>query len=136
MRLVIADTGPINYLIQIGHIEILPRMFERIALPVAVQSGLCDPLAPPSVQRWVAAAPAWLEIHETAGLPQLLGLDAGETAAIALAEYLRADMLLIDLATDRGLIDFVQAISALENTTFRRPQALLEALLAKHSRRE
>ena len=27
MRLVIADTGPINYLIQIGHIELLPRLF-------------------------------------------------------------------------------------------------------------
>jgi predicted nucleic acid-binding protein len=93
---VIADTGPINYLIQIGHIEILPRMFERIALPVAVQSELCDPLAPPSVQRWIAAAPAWLEIHVTADLPQVLGLDEGETAAIALAEYLDADMPLID----------------------------------------
>lgn len=33
MRLVIADTGPINYLIQIGHIELLPRMFEKVALP-------------------------------------------------------------------------------------------------------
>jgi predicted nucleic acid-binding protein len=42
VRLVIADTGPINYLIQIGHIDILPRMFERVALPSAVHAELAD----------------------------------------------------------------------------------------------
>jgi predicted nucleic acid-binding protein len=32
-RLVIADTGPVNYLIQIGHIDLLPFLFDRIAIP-------------------------------------------------------------------------------------------------------
>lgn len=85
MRLVIADTGPVNYLILIGQIDLLPRMFEQIALPVAVQAELSDPIAPQAVQSWIAAPPAWLEIHDTAGLPQVSGLDDGETAAIALA---------------------------------------------------
>jgi predicted nucleic acid-binding protein len=40
VRLVIAGTGPINYLILIGHIEILPRLFERIAIPRIVQAEL------------------------------------------------------------------------------------------------
>jgi len=96
VRLVIADTGPVNYLIQIGHIELLPRMFEKVALPVAVQVELSDPLAPPPVRRWIATLPAWLEIHDTTGLPEVSGLDEGETAAIALAESLHADLLLID----------------------------------------
>ena len=83
------------------------------------------------------------------------GLDEGETAAIALAEFLHADMLLIDeregfriavrkglratgtlglldIAADRGLVDFAQAITKLEQTTFRRPEALLKTLLRKH----
>jgi predicted nucleic acid-binding protein len=155
--LVIADTGPVNYLIQIGQIELLPRMFEKVAIPLAVQAELSNPLAPLPVQRWIAAPPAWLEIHDTAGLPQVSGLDEGETAAIALAESLHADMLLIDerdgfraalkkglratgtlglldIAAERGLIDFALAIKKLERTTFRRPEALLETLLKKHKR--
>ena len=87
--LIIADTGPVNYLIQIGHIELLPRILQKVALPVAVQVDLSDPLAPPPVRRWIAAPPAWLEIHHTSGLPEVSGLDEGETAAISLAESSR-----------------------------------------------
>jgi predicted nucleic acid-binding protein len=39
---------------------------------------------------------------------------------------------LLDLAAERGLIDFAGAIRALKSTSFRRPEALLEALLNKH----
>jgi len=35
VRLVIADTGPINYLLLIGHIDILPALFEKVTLPSA-----------------------------------------------------------------------------------------------------
>lgn len=38
----------------------------------------------------------------------------------------------LDLAAERGLLDFAQAIQFLEATTFRRPMALLETLLLKH----
>lgn len=144
-----------NYLILIGQIGLLPRMFERVVLPDAVRAELSSALAPVAVRRWIAAAPAWLEIHDTTGLPRVTGLDDGETAAIALAESLRADLLLIDerdgfrvavqrglratgtlglldRAAERGLVDFAAAICALEGTTFRRPTALIEALLLKH----
>jgi hypothetical protein len=63
VRLVIADTGPINYLVLIGHIDLLPRMFDRIAVPRAVQAELSNPLAPFEVRRWMDNWPAWLEIH-------------------------------------------------------------------------
>lgn len=33
MQLVIADAGPVNYLILIGHIEVLPRPFEKSFIP-------------------------------------------------------------------------------------------------------
>jgi predicted nucleic acid-binding protein len=65
VRLVIADTGPVNYLILIGHIDLLPRMFERVVLPAVVQTELSDSLAPPAVQRWITDFPAWLEIAQT-----------------------------------------------------------------------
>ena len=40
MKLVIADTGPINYLLLIGHIEILPELFEKVILPSSVKDEI------------------------------------------------------------------------------------------------
>lgn len=100
MRLVIADTGPINYLVLIGNIDLLPALFERVILPSAVESELADPDAPLSVRNWIADPPAWLEIHE-APIRQfdgasVEGIDEGKTAAIALAISLDADLVLMD----------------------------------------
>jgi len=38
----------------------------------------------------------------------------------------------LDLAAERGLVDFRAAIGKLELTSFRRPETVLRALLAKH----
>jgi hypothetical protein len=54
VRLIIADTGPINYLVLIGHIDLLPTLFERVILPSAVQAELTDADAPPLVRSWIA----------------------------------------------------------------------------------
>lgn len=56
MRLVIADTGPVNYLVLIGQIDVLPELFERIILPVGVKDELADPDAPETVRNWIAHA--------------------------------------------------------------------------------
>lgn len=159
MRLVIADPGPLNYLILIGHIDLLPVLFEKVVLPTTVQSELASGKAPPFVRNWVADLPAWVEVRE-APLSQaedasLKGIDAGEKAAIQLAVSLNADLLLmddrkgvnapqrkglrvtgtlgiLDLAAQRGLAKFAQAVEQLRQTNFRVPQALLDALLEKH----
>jgi predicted nucleic acid-binding protein len=39
---------------------------------------------------------------------------------------------LLDLAAERSLVDFASAVRKLEGTSFRRPEALLQALLDKH----
>lgn len=62
MRLVIADTGPVNYLILIGHIDLLPRFFLKVVLPTAVQHELMDIKSPAEVRNWIARPPEWLEI--------------------------------------------------------------------------
>ena len=161
MRLVIADTGPINYLVLIGNIDLLPVLFEKVILPSAVEAELSDPDAPPSVRNWIADPPAWLDVYETprrqSDQASVEGLDEGETAAIALAISLDADLLLmddrkgvivargkglrvtgtlgvLDLAAERGLIDFAQAVNRLRRTTFRIPEALLDSLMKKHAR--
>jgi predicted nucleic acid-binding protein len=90
MRLVVADTGPINYLIPIDAIGVLPKLFERIFVPVAVHAELIDAEAPEAVRAWIGQAPAWLEVRPNpefnSGSVDERSLDEGERAAIALAE--------------------------------------------------
>ena len=62
MRLVIADTSPINYLLLIGHIDILPALFDKVILPAAVRDELKHPKAPLVVRNWVAAPPPWVDV--------------------------------------------------------------------------
>jgi hypothetical protein len=61
VRLVIADTSPINYLLLIGHIDILPALFEKVILPAAVWEELKHPKAPAAVRNWVGNPPLWVE---------------------------------------------------------------------------
>lgn len=163
MRLVIADAGPLNYLILIGQIDLLPVLFEKVVLPTTVQTELASGKAPPFVRNWIANLPAWVAVRE-APLSQaedasLQGIDAGEKAAIQLAVSLNADLLLmddrkgvnaaqrkglrvtgtlgiLDLAAQRGLADFAQAVEQLRQTNFRVPLHLLDALLEKHKAKE
>jgi predicted nucleic acid-binding protein len=62
MRLVVADTSPVSYLLILDHIDILPRLFGRVFVPEAVHKELCHPSAPPRVREWAAGVPDWLEV--------------------------------------------------------------------------
>jgi predicted nucleic acid-binding protein len=42
MRLVVADTGPLNYLVLIDAIELLPKLFETVFTPESVTGELLD----------------------------------------------------------------------------------------------
>jgi predicted nucleic acid-binding protein len=91
VQLVIADTGPVNYLLLIGHIDILPALFDKVILPSVVKNELANPEAPIPVQNWIANAPAWVEVRSSTGSfhdESLSRLDAGEEAAIGLAREL------------------------------------------------
>lgn len=98
MQLVIADTGPINYPILIGHIDILPGLFEKATLPAAVRDELQHRKAPPAVQRWIADPPSWAEVHKTAHIHDVSmdNLDAGEEGALAIGVELHTDLILMD----------------------------------------
>jgi predicted nucleic acid-binding protein len=50
MLLVVADTSPIRYLVEIGHIGLLPQLFERIFIPSLVYDELRHPSAPAAVR--------------------------------------------------------------------------------------
>ena len=61
--IVISDTSPINYLVLIGHVHILPQLFERIIVPPAVFTEINSPQAPTEVRNWLATTPDWLEVR-------------------------------------------------------------------------
>lgn len=87
MLLVIADTSPIRYLVQIDQIELLIRLFEKILIPTVVAEELRHSSAPLAVQAWMKQPPEWLEVLPVTDIddPALNTLDPGERSAIALA---------------------------------------------------
>jgi predicted nucleic acid-binding protein len=155
MMIVIADTSPINYLVLIDEIEILPRLYHRIVIPEGVLIELMDEGAPPRVREWTTRFPDWLEIRIAPSRdPSLVDLDAGEASAIALAELEAEVLLLIDEsagrreASRRGipntgtlgvlraaaiahLVDLPSALDRLLATNFRISKALVADLLAE-----
>ncbi len=96
--IVVADTSPLNYLIQIESEHLLPQLYQRVLVPLAVIRELRNRDAPQIVRRWASRVPSWLEVLETANAPypDLAYLDPGEREAIQLAQERSADLLLID----------------------------------------
>jgi len=163
MPLVVADTGPLRYLVQIGHIDLLPRLFQRVFIAPVIREELTRPATPEAVRAWMISMPDWIEVREiTSGEDASLGaLDDGERAAIALGLSIKADLLLMDdrravtVARDRGfevigtlgildrdraardgMIDLGNALDRLRTTNFRRREELFVALLKQHERRQ
>jgi predicted nucleic acid-binding protein len=158
MPVVVADTGPVNYLVQIDAIDVLVKLFDKIIVPAAVHDELTHIRAPTAVRAWAGSSPAWLEIRPNPDSALDIGaprpLEDGERAVIALAQELHADLILmddrdavafarlhgfavtgtlgiLDLAARRGLIDLVEAFTRLKATTFHYRQGLLDALLTR-----
>lgn len=107
-RVVVADTGPLHYLVLIGQIDLLPRLFAAVTVPTIVRDELLHPNTPQSVRDWAADPPPWLAVamppaHDERALQRL---DAGESAAIALALALPADLILMD---DRAAVAVARA---------------------------
>lgn len=64
---VIADSGPLIALARIGQLDLLPKLYERIIIPVGVweEVTVTDPEAPGAA---VVRAVTWLEV-QTAPAP-------------------------------------------------------------------
>ncbi|MFN0165887.1 MAG: DUF3368 domain-containing protein [Bryobacteraceae bacterium] len=152
---VVADTSPINYLIQISCIHILPALYQKVIVPRAVIDELGHRNAPEAVASWASQPPSWISVSDLqtpVDDNELRKLDSGEIAAISLAvrEY-PAVLLLMDDAKARSvakrlgvatvgtlgilrdaaglrLISLHDAVTRLRATSFRAPQELLNQL--------
>lgn len=96
---VVADTGPLHYLVLIGQIDVLPRLFPDIVIPDEVRGELDRPATPAVVRTWISSPPSWLSIV-LRPFPDMTtisaALDDGERATIALATAMQADLILMD----------------------------------------
>src|SRR5271165_1815315 len=95
---VVADTTPLNYLVLLGEIELLPVIYHGIVIPPVVLKELNHPKTPQEVSRWASKLPEWCSVRAPISAPDemLRLLDPGERDAIQLALDAGFDTLLID----------------------------------------
>src|SRR5260370_38525604 len=96
--IVISDTSPLNYLILIECIHVLPELYGRVVIPEGVFEELQRPSTPDVVREWMSGRPGWLEVRQTEMKPdaELQRLGVGERQAICLAQELKAAAVIID----------------------------------------
>jgi predicted nucleic acid-binding protein len=142
MTIVVSDTSPLNYLVRIGHVEILPRLFHSIHTTPSVIAELRHRRSPEVVREWVKNLPSWLVVRSPRLTNSFPTLGAGESDALSLAVEMRADLIFLDdlaarvvaeargipaagtlgllaQAHVRGWIEFEDALSRLRATNYR-----------------
>jgi len=162
MTVVVADTSPLNYLVTIGEIAVLHRLYDKVLIPSEVLAELEDSGAPSEVRQWIRSRPDWIEVrrvdihYDDSALNRL---DEGERAAILLAQQESDVLLVIDDAAGRAeanrrnipntgtlgvlraaavlrFVDLPAALTRLSATNFRASESLLADLLAEDLERK
>jgi predicted nucleic acid-binding protein len=153
--IVVSDTSPLNYLILIGAVDVLPQLFREVNAPPAVLVEMLHSSAPAAVRGWAQAPPSWMVVRSPTSMSEIASrLDFGEAEAISLAMELQADAILIDerkgrliaeaqglipvgtlavleVAAEQKLLDLRLALDALRRTTFYVTDEVVEATLAR-----
>jgi predicted nucleic acid-binding protein len=157
--IVVADISPLNYLILLGHANILNEIYGRVLVPPAVLVEMLHSEAPPEVRSWASAPPAWLEQRQARQLDPSLAarLGAGEREAISLPIEIKPDVLLIDdragrkeaesrrlevagtlavllQASLRGHFDFSDILKQLYSLEFRSSPSMEREMLVRYER--
>lgn len=156
----VLDASPLCYLVLIGEIDLLPQLFSRVVVPQTVIVELRHDDAPATVRNWASNLPIWISVEETPDTfsEGMEKLQAGERAAILLAELIQANIIIIDEkaarliagrrglsvtgvlgvigeAATQGLVDLTLAIDRLRRTSFRCSPALFKATLERYGGR-
>ena len=158
MILIVADAGPVNYLIQTGHVAVLPALADRIVIPVSVRAELLHRAAPDAVRAWAAALPDWVEVLAAKESIEAPDISEADREAIALARELSAALLLMDdrqarrcaaalgvvtmgtvgileAAAARGLLSLPEALERLRATSCFLSEEILDNALKRDAER-
>ena len=97
--IIVSDTTPISELAKVNYLNLLPKLFGRVVIPQGVGDELTTGQHPAA---GIVQDLSWLDVIAVKNrlvveeLQQVGNLDFGESEAIALAEEMGADRLLID----------------------------------------
>ena len=101
--IVVADTGPIHYLVLSGFIGTLHDLYGVVVLPEAVRDELSHPAAPDEIRAWIAALPSWVSVRTPGSGTGFERLDPGEREALRLALEMFQSSMQLTLALRSGL---------------------------------
>ena len=97
--IVVSDTSPISNLIQIGKLDLLRQLFEKIVIPPTVDKEVRE-LEAFSIEITEYSTANWIEVVTPKAVEKvqklMASLDKGESEAIVVALEQNADYLLID----------------------------------------
>jgi len=155
--LVVSDSSPLNILVRVEQIQVLPKLFSSVIIPKAVADELSKPTTPEAVRFWLASAPSWLSVLQPKNaVDPSKTRHRGERDAIALAIEIKADAILLDepkprrdaakenllvvgtigvlerAANDRLVDDLESIYQHIKATDFRIDHALLDESLKRH----
>ncbi|MCC5850273.1 MAG: hypothetical protein JJU29_19485 [Verrucomicrobia bacterium] len=152
MNLLVSDTGPLNYLIQIEAVDLLNDIASEIIIPASVLKELRNDQAPRVVRLWAETPPEWLIVVEDPDVQSdpSSALSKTDLAVITLACQRKSILLMDDrngremarsmkvtvigtvgillVAAEWELVDFPAAMSRLQSTSiFLSPKIIQEA---------
>jgi predicted nucleic acid-binding protein len=61
--IVVADSGPLHYLILLERIDLLQRFYGQVLVPEPVANELSAAGAPAIVREWITNRPAWVDVR-------------------------------------------------------------------------
>jgi predicted nucleic acid-binding protein len=155
---IVADTGPLNDLIQIEAIGVLEHLFTEVLIPEGVVMELMAEAAPVAVRDWALNLPIWCSVHPASDnpLPAFSGLSPVDLDVLALAQANQEAVLLddlaarnaakqlglkvigtlgvLELAATRKWVNLSETIALLKQTNIRISDQLYSAALARAPR--
>ncbi len=160
--IIVSDTTPIRYLVEIGEAHVLEALFGSVIIPQSVCGELQGSRTPQQVRMWIQSPPPWLAVKsaDTSLFTPKAKIEDGEREAIALALEMQADALLSDdgkaikeanrvnlpvlrlfnilqIAADNDLLDLPDTIARVRQTTFRMPSdEIVNAMLERDRQRK
>jgi predicted nucleic acid-binding protein len=158
--IIVSDTSPLNYLVLIGEIDVLPKLFSEVLVPPSVLAELNHAHTPEIVKQWATPPPSWLKVREPSFQSVAVArLGRGEADAINLAQELGIFEILIDerkgwrvadacglrpistlavleIAASQGLLDLSMAIKKILKTTFYITEEHISAALERDAARK
>jgi len=93
-RVVISNTTPLIALASISHVDVLHQLYGGIVIPPAVEAELAA-----GSDKVAVGKKAWIKtvaLQDARRASLIIGLDRGEAEVLALAQELRAELVLLD----------------------------------------